>query len=150
MLWKPTEDYMTTIFVYYEITHPQNAPSIPRYATKRLAGTIGSRSQRGDEVLLLSRYVVHKKQRALVQGPLPVLFESWPDSFVPSILANTRRQKQILLTSIENCIKRRMEFRNKCVIPCSKVIKRQETHDEFIIILQILRARLITDLSTSR
>lgn len=145
-----TEDYRTSMFVYYEITHPRDAPVIPRYTTKRLAGTMGTKTQRGDEVLLLSRYVIAKKQEALVQSPLPVPFESWPDSFVPSLLAKTKRQKEILLKSVENCIKRRTEFRNKCAIPCSKVIKRQEVHDEFIVILQILRARLIVDLSTRR
>lgn len=41
-----------------------------------------------------------------------------------------------------------MDFRNRCAIPCSKVIKRQEVHDEFIVILQILRARMMVDLST--
>ena len=143
-----TEEYRKSMFVYYEITHPKDAPSVPRYATKRLAGTVGTKEQKGDEVLLLSRYVIAKKQEALVQGPLPKPFESWPDSFVPGKLVRTKRQKEIILKSVENCIKRRMEFRNKCAIPCSKVIKRQEIHDEFIVILQIIRARLIVDIST--
>lgn len=128
-----TEEYRKSMFIYYEITHPKNEPSIPRYATKRLAGSIGTKSQRGDEILLLSRYGILKKQQALVQGPLPAPFDSWPDSFLPTILAKTKRQREILLKSVENCIKRRMEFRNKCAIPCSKVIKRQEVHDEFIV-----------------
>lgn len=143
-----TEGYRTTLFMYYEIYHPSDAPSVPRYSTKRLAGTIGTKSQRGDEVLLLSRYAIIKKQEVLVSGELPVVFDSWPDSFLPKILAKTRRQKEMILRSIESCIRRRLEFRNKCVIPCSTVIKRQEVHDEFIVILQILRAKFIVDLST--
>ena len=145
-----TEEYRTSMFVYYEINPVENQPLAPMYTTKRLAGKMGTKTQRGDEVLLLSRYAIVKKQEALVQWPLPIPFDSWPDSFVPTLLAKTKRQREILLKSIENCITRRIEFRNKCAIPCSKVIKRQEIHDEFIVILQILRARLIVDLSTRR
>lgn len=72
-------------------------------------------------------------------------FESWPGCFVPKILAKTNRQKEILLKSIESCIKRRMEFRKECTIPCSKVIKGKDVHDELMGILQILRAVLIVD-----
>lgn len=145
-----TEEYKTSMFIYYDITHPRDAPSTPRYSTKRLSGTIGTKTQRGDEVLLLSRYGIIKKQQALVQGPLPTPFHSWPKGFDVLLLGKTKRQREILFKSVENCIKRRMEFRNKCAIPCSKMIKRQEVHDEFIVILQILRAQLIVDLSTRR
>ena len=145
-----TEEFRTTMFVYYEITHPTTAPSIPRYATNRLAGTIGTKAQRGEEIILLSRYIIAKKQEALINGPIPTPFHSWPKGFDPLLLGRTKRQREILARSVENCIKRRMEFRNKCAIPCSKKIKRQETHDEFILILQIIRAQLLVDISTRR
>ena len=142
-----TEEYKTTMMVYYDIYPFRDQPRIPRYATTRLAGSIGTNIQRSDEILLLSRYVIAKTQPILINGPLPKPFWSWPEAFVPTLLARTKRQREILLKSIENCIQRRMEFRNKCAIPCSKKIKKQEIHDEFIVMLQILRARLIANLA---
>ena len=96
-----TEEYRKTMFVYYEINPLVNQPLAPRYVNNRLAGTIGTKSQRGDEVLLISRYVIAKKQDILVEGPLPIPFNSWPDSFVPSLLAKTKRQKEILLNQLK-------------------------------------------------
>lgn len=142
-----TEEYRTTLFVYYEIHACKDQRCVPYYANKRLAGTKGTEEYRWKELLLLSRYNIIKKQRAFVEGPLPRPFESWPGCFVPKILAKTNRQKEILLKSIESCIKRRMEFRKKCAIPGSKVIKGKDVHDQLMGILQILRAMLILDLT---
>lgn len=142
-----TKQYQATIFVYYQIYACIDQRCVPYYTNTRLAGTKGSEEDRSREVLYLSRYAVAKDQRFTPGEPLPTPFESWPDCFVPKILAKTNSQKEILLKSIESCIKRRMEFRKKYKIPCSKAGKLQDINDEFMGILQILRAKLIVDMT---
>ena len=144
-----TEEYQDTIFVYYEIYACRDQRCVPYYTNTRLAGTKGSEENRWREVLLLSCYHVIKKRRYVLEDeekiPTPTPFESWPECFVPKTLAKTRKKKEILLKSIESCINRRMDFRKKHKIPCSKAGKLQDINDEVIIILQILRAKLILD-----
>lgn len=82
----------------------------------------------------------------IVQKPISEPFDKWPDAFDANTLAKTGHQKQILLKSIEMCFTRRIEFRSKCVVSCSKKIDTQ-SHDKFIVILQITRAQIITDLA---
>lgn len=142
-----TEEYRTIIFVYYEICVSNDHRCVPYYTNRRLAGTVGTEQVRWKELLILSRYGIVKKQRALVRGPLPRPFESWPGCFVPKTIAKTNRQKETILKSIESCIKRRMEYKDKCAIPCSKIGKLHDIHDEFIAILQILRAKMIVDMT---
>lgn len=82
---------------------------MPRYATHRLAGTTGA--HRGEEIQLLTRYGVNKKEDINVHGPIPKPVDSWPREFHAKDLSQTRRQKEILLETIETCFAQRLEFR---------------------------------------
>lgn len=120
---------------------PQHTP-VRHQASRRNNRYKDTEGRRSPSSLAL-RY----RQETRNSGPEPTPHTlSFMARFIRTYPARENQTPEILLKSIENCIKRRMEFRNKCVIPCSKVIKRQEVHDEFILILQILRARLIVDL----
>ena len=144
-----TPEYRESMMLYYVINPVEGQPRVPGYCLSRLAGTtVGTKRQQTDEISLLAKYAVAKLEEGLILGPLPRPFASWPRIFVPDDLAKTYRQKELLLKSIDNCIRRRIEFRNKCVIPCSKRIRKQGAHDEFVVVLQILRARLIIQLAS--
>ena len=144
-----TPEYRESMMLYYDINPVAGQPRVPEYCVHRLVGTtVGTKRQQTDEISLLARYGILKREEGLILGSIPRPFASWPDSFVPGSLAKTDRQKGLLLKSIDNCIKRRIEFRKKCVISCSKRIRKQSVHDEFVVVLQILRARLIIQLSS--
>ncbi len=144
-----TEDYQDTIFVYYEIYACRDQRWVPYYTNMRLAGTKGSEEKRWRELIFLAGCSIGKKSRLLVEDdekiPTPTYFRYWPNCFEPETLAKTKKKKEIFLKSIESCINRRMGFREKHKIPCSKAGKLKDTDDEFMVILQILRAKLILD-----
>ena len=74
----------------------------------------------------------------------PPTFNSWPDTFTieaSGFFANDQDRRDAI-DSIEACIRRRVLFRNACVRACNRRID-TDSHDMFLLILQILRARLI-------
>lgn len=93
----------------------------------------------------MAELAIVKKTRGELRGSgVPRDYDIWPDHFtVHTALAVTDPEDlNALLVWIENCIKRRLLYRNICVRSCNKRID-TETHDHFLLILQILRARLI-------
>jgi hypothetical protein len=76
--------------------------------------------------------------------PLPQRYEDWPAHFELQAVYPifSKEDRDIILHSIESCIKRRQMFRNLCVKACCKKID-TKNHDTFLLILQILRARIL-------
>ena len=143
------DEYEQTMFLYYSVASAKGEPDEPRYIYDRLAGDT---VRNADEILSLSRYVIAKKSKQDIKyidnRPVPSIHNRWPDAFGWKHLnISTKRRKQNMANAISRCIKQRQHFRNSCVIPCSNKIKKQKSHDEFIIMLQILRAKIIVELS---
>lgn len=92
--------------------------------------------------LAINLHLVKKTPNEI--DPLPKRYEDWPVHFelqaVYPIFA--REDRDIILQSIESCIKRRQMFRNLCIKACCKKID-TKNHDTFLLILQILRARIV-------
>ena len=144
------DEYEQTMFLYYSVTSARGEPDEPRYIYDRLAGDTVRKN--ADEILSLSRYCIAKKSKQDIKyidnRPVPSIHNRWPDAFGWKHLnISTKRRKQNMANAISRCIKQRQHFRNSCVIPCSNKIKKQKSHDEFIIMLQILRAKIIVELS---
>lgn len=93
----------------------------------------------------LAELAIVKKTRAELHGAgIPGNYSIWPSHFTVDAAIAVLDPEDIdsLLVWIEHCIKRRLLFRNICVRACNKRID-TDTHDHFLLILQILRARLI-------
>ena len=93
----------------------------------------------------LAELAIVKKTRAELRGAgVPGNYNIWPSHFTvdAAMAVLDPEDNDALLKWIEYCIKRRLLFRNVCVRTCNKRID-TETHDHFLLILQILRARLI-------
>ena len=144
------DEYEQTMFLYYAVTSARGEPDEPRYIYDRLAGDTVRKN--ADEILSLSRYCIAKKSKQDIKyidnSPVPSIYNRWPLGFGWEHLnIYTKRRKQDMANAISRCIKQRQFFRNSCAIPCSNNIKKQKSHDEFIIMLQILRAKIIVELS---
>jgi hypothetical protein len=76
--------------------------------------------------------------------PLPERYQDWPDHFTLQAVypSNFAEDRGDILDAIEACINRRQVFRNACIRSCCKRIDTR-THDTFLLVLQILRARLV-------
>lgn len=145
-----TEEYRTTLFHYYEITSPENLPSKPRYIEREM-------TRNSSEIYNLSKYAIVKKTLIELQSGIPDDFEELPKIIDPDIILQQygktnkrqremlKKKKETLLIHIENCLQRRLYFRKQCLKDCSLVIDTR-SHDKQIFILQILRAKTITDL----
>jgi len=128
--------YHATFFTYYAIVGPIDQPRFAPY------GMVDRR-----ELSMLKRYEITKRYAVdLVEENIevPELFEDWPSILRPEEYLSTLKERRMLLKSIESCIARRQEFRKMCVVACSNRIKGTGSHDQFLIILQILRAKVIT------
>lgn len=129
-------DMAQRFFIYYEIVCPME---FARFAPYRMA--------LAHEVDALARCDFRKidtwdiVDRKL--GPVPAIHNKWPKLVDVQKHFTTRRQAVIMQKSVEKCILRRQEFRKRCVIACSKKIKGVAKHDQFLLILQIIRAKLI-------
>lgn len=75
---------------------------------------------------------------------IPDRYDDWPEHFdLRAIFAITfDEDRQEILESIEACAKRRILFRNACIRDCCKRID-TASHDTFLLVLQILRARIL-------
>ena len=76
--------------------------------------------------------------------PLPERYKDWPDHFTLQAVypVNFAEDRKHILHSIETCIERRQLFRNTCIRDCCKRIDTR-SHDSFLLVLQILRARIL-------
>jgi len=129
-----TEQYKKSFFLHYIING-----RLPR-STTYLNGLITDKT-------LLSRYAscsLQKKQRSMYQNQaeIPNVHEEWPVNFNLFDIHFSDRDRTDALEATEMCIERRILFRNACVKACCTEIDTR-SHDQFLLILQILRAQLI-------
>lgn len=133
-------------FNFFTIMYPNGYPSFPKFVTKRLGGTVGSTRQKQEELRTLARYEIVKKMPFDISGDLPGLYNTWPDYIGQTALVDNitvGRTNDDLILSIENSITRRNTNRCNNGIPTYVISRGKPVHDEFILILQIFRAKLI-------
>jgi hypothetical protein len=75
---------------------------------------------------------------------IPPEYASWSTTFSTEYIfdISNPQRRGLMLDAIESCIDRRILFRNVCIRTCNKRID-TSSHDEFLLMLQILRARII-------
>ena len=97
-----------------------------------------------DSRKLLKMAIIRKTPEQLLEQGVPEEYDLWPATLeIQAMMAITcDEDKTIALNAVESCIKRRLLFRNACIKSCNSRID-TESHDNFVLILQILRARLI-------
>lgn len=83
-----------------------------------------------------------KKREEEIDGAVPEPYSEWPRSFDVYDLLFSAAEREDMLGAIENCIERRLLFRNACIKSCCTKIK-TDTHDDFLQKLQVCRAILI-------
>lgn len=131
--WATTPALARTFFTHYNIVG-----RVPRSYTY-LDGLVKNRE-------LLTRYAqcsLRKKlSREYGANALPVQHANWPLNFNLFDLFFSDEERQEALEAVEKCITRRIMFRNACVKACCSK-SNTESHDTFLLILQILRAQLI-------
>lgn len=127
------EDYKYSFFNYYRIPGPDVRED--RY----LQGLT-----RPEHFNTLLNRVILRKEVGQIRGGIPGPFENWPQTFDLALVIaiENRDEWRLVLDMIETCIERRLIFRNACVRTCNRRIQ-TDGHDKFILILQILRARII-------
>ncbi len=135
--WATTRGLARSFFTHYNIL---GRP--PRGDFRYLSGLISDRS-------LLTRYSqcsLRKKLNAEYRdGDLPpVQHAGWPLNFNLFDSYFDDEERAEALEAVEKCITRRIMFRNACVKACSTK-NDTESHDKFLLILQILRAQLVVD-----
>ena len=127
------EKYKATLFGFYTIKGIK--PPVHTYTTDLVK----------DKKLLrkLSELVLIKKYPDEFEN-LPEEYKDWPIQFdlqaIYAIMFDEDAKE--MLESIECCIKRRILFRNVCIRACCKRID-SNSHDTFLLVLQILRARIL-------
>jgi hypothetical protein len=115
------EKYKENFFGYYKLKGKK--PRVLDYTT----GLVKDKTilRKLSELALIKRYPDELEH-------IPEPYDHWP----------IHLYSKIRLDAIECCIKRRLLFRNACVRACCKRID-TNSHDNFLLILQILRARII-------
>lgn len=88
-------------------------------------------------------FIVKKSKKELTEPP-PEEYYTWPGHFTLEALQAFifPEDRAEIHESIEECIKRRTFFRNECIKECCRLIDTR-SHDVFLLILQVLRARNI-------
>jgi len=132
------------IFSYFSVCYPIGS-KIPRYITSRLGGTYGTLSQKNTELEILSKHGIIRKETFELKSE-PIGFQGWSycitgESFI-DILPEGNSISDLIL-SLENCIQNRNKLRVYNNIPPHRLIRGKLVYDEFVMILQILRAKLI-------
>lgn len=127
--------YTTTFFSYYKTT--KTVPFAP------FRNAFGAEIERIScyNINLLEPWEIIKKY-----GAMPEICKKWPGVIRVSGFAPTRRAQTNLLKSVAKCIEKRRQYRTRCIISCSKDIKGLGSHDRFLELMQILRAKLIMSL----
>ena len=150
------DEVMTTIaldsncvcpfFNFFSILYPPGCTSsFPKFVNKRLGGTAGSTLQKLSEIKYLSRFAIVKRE-PYDNGDLPPVFGGWPTCVETSALLGALpagKNENDLILSLEQCISRRNCNRGDNRLPIQVVHKGKPVHDELVLILQILRAKLI-------
>lgn len=126
------EQYRRTFFAHYRVRGRKPDPHV------YLEGLV-------DDPLLprLALLTIERKPRSLLDS-IPPNYEGWLEHFTiqAAVAIVFPEEKRLIQNAIERCIERRIFFRNACVRSCNKRIA-TDSHDTFLLILQILRARLI-------
>jgi hypothetical protein len=120
--------YKLTFFVYYKIVG--NFTRNHQVLKKPVISKAGLQA--------LARCSLRKVTPEEIKGPVPRCYSDWPIQYNLPIDENKDR----LLDALNKCIKKRIMFRDMCVIDCDSRIS-VKTHNDFLILLQILRAQLI-------
>jgi hypothetical protein len=129
-----TGPYQRTFFLHYFVNG-----RLPR-STKYLDGLLTTSAD-------ITKYAACSLQRRTASSykkneTVPTILDDWPLNFNLYDLMFTSEDRNEALESLEMCIKRRIFFRNACVKACCTKSD-TKTHDQFLLILQILRAQLI-------
>ena len=125
--------YRDTFFSYYKVVG-RSTPQVSFY-TQQIATNRTVLQQ-------LASLAITKKHVDEING-IPPAYNTWAPEFTLThdVFHSTNSRKQ-MKASIEACIKRRMWYRANCVLSCSKRFNTR-SHDLFLLILQVLRAKLI-------
>lgn len=123
------------VFFNYYFVNPTSRPPSPQFYT---SGIISDQS-------LLNRIATFSitRQPPGMVANLPEMYAQWPADFTfehDVFLSPTNKKR--MKCAIEACIKRRVWFRKECVLNCSKDLD-TKSHEQFLLILQILRAKLL-------
>lgn len=126
------EQYRRTFFAHYRVRGRKPEPRV------YLEGFV-------DDSILprLALLTIEKKPRSLLDS-IPHDYDGWLEHFTiqAAVAIVFPEEKRLMKNAVERCIERRIFFRNACVRSCNKRIS-TDSHDTFLLILQILRARLI-------
>ena len=133
---------VSNFFQYFSIVYPIGSYNIPRFINKRLAGSYGTAKQKLNELQNLSKHGINKKESYEITD-LPSSFASWPNTLNGEVLISNGINIDDMITSLESCIDIRNKVRILNGIPIYIVSRGRIVYDEFIMILQILRAKLI-------
>lgn len=128
--------FKRTFFLHYTIVG-----RVPR-STDYLDGLVHDRRllQRYSACSLRKRLTSSYRNAALI----PPILGDWPLNFNLFDLFLSDNEREEVLESVEMCIERRIVFRNACVKACCTKSD-TTTHDQFLLILQILRAQLLVE-----
>ena len=135
---------VSSFFNDFSIIYPLGS-NIPRYINKRLAGSYGTSHQKTKELESLSKHGIVKKERYELKT-VSDSFSTFPYVIVGESLIEyipDGNSKSDIISSIERCIERRNDLRIKNNIPAHRLVRGRVVYDEFTMILQILRAKLI-------
>lgn len=128
------ERFKISFFYYYQITGVK--PPLLTYTNGLITNT------RVLKHLATSLFIVKKTRDEIDEVPSEYI--TWPSNFI--LEAATAlifpEDRDDIQRAIEACIERRTAFRNMCIRDCCKFIDTR-SHDNFLLILQILRARNI-------
>lgn len=139
-------DNTNDIFTYYDILYNTSSLRLPRFVTSRLAGSYGSSIEKTTEIFSMSRYAIVKKHESEIDGYESLAYSGFPSCIDHNtIISNLPDGVTVskMISSLENCIKRRNTLRNDYGISSYKVLRGHLVYDELVFILQILRAKLI-------
>ena len=127
-------EYKLIYFGFYKVVG--NKPPVKSY-------TYGVVENVRDLQKLANLAIIKKSILDLDMSGVPTAYNQWPTDFTfEQDILTSKRNRLALKEAIEHCIHRRVLFRNKCVIECSKRFD-VHGHDVFLLILQTLRAKLL-------
>ena len=89
-------------------------------------------------------FIVKKMKEELGVEAIPEEYVDWPAHFTleSSKAFIFQEDREVIQKALENCITRRTLFRNGCIKECNRLID-SRAHDNFLLVLQTLRARNI-------
>ena len=129
------DSYKHTFFNYYFVNPTCRLPAARFYTTEIITDI--------NLIHQLATFAITRKPPHTLTS-VPDLYEQWPIHFTfeYSAFSSPSIRKRMKL-AIEACIRRRAWFRKECVLQCAKTIT-TDGHDQFLLVLQILRAKLMS------